>query len=153
MVRMRTVLVIPDLKYDRNFLHSVRTAEAMGCTEIVMLKGKKKGRIFPRGSMGAWKHLKVIRFKTEQEIIDYLNTEKLKVVCIENKEDSIPLNKYNFPANVALIMGHENLGVNPQFLRYYKSVIIPQSGLVGCLNTCVAMSIVLWERYKQRLKI
>jgi len=150
---MRTVLVIPNLKYDKNLLHSIRTAEAFGVTEICLMSNRNLDKIFPKGSMKAYRHMTIKRFDNYDDLITYLVGERLKIVCIENTDNAIPLNKYIFPSNVALIMGHENMGVSDILLHKYNSVIIPQYGLVGCLNTCVAMSIVMYERFKQRLKV
>jgi tRNA G18 (ribose-2'-O)-methylase SpoU len=149
---MRTILVIPNLKFYKNYLYILRSAEALGVTELNIMKGINFRKV-PKGTMKAHRHIKKIYFNALEEITNYLIKEKVRIICVENIPNATPLNKFVFPPNCAIVMGHENLGVPKEFINYYQSVIIPQYGLVRCLNTTVAMSIVLWERFKQGLRI
>ena len=149
---MRTVIVIPNLKYSRNYLFALRTAEAFGVTEIISTRRLTK-KLVPSGAMSTYKHIKMTVLKSQNDIIQYLNDEKLHPICIENTSNAKSLLKFKFPPNIALILGHEKLGVPSDFIKKYQSIRIPQFGLVSCLNTSVALAIVLWERFKQQLKI
>jgi len=150
---MRTILIIPNLKYEHNLYNAIRSGEAFGITEVWIPYGKKLSKIFPQGARKAYKHIKINRFKTDEEVANYLVKEKIKPICIENSKDSVSILNFNFPADIALIMGHENLGVSPFYTLKYKSVRIPQFGVMNCLNTYVAMSIIMYERFKQGLKV
>jgi len=79
--------------------------------------------------------------------------QRIKIVSIENDDDSVSLCKFKFPDNVALVVGHERVGIPKEFMDNSIHVRIPQYGLMKCLNTAIASSIVLYERFKQRLKI
>ena len=150
---MRTILVIPELKYPHNGLQSLRSAEAFGCSEICIVRGKKLIYRLPKGEMRAHKHMKISIFHSNEDILNYLIKERIKIMCIENSKDALLLGHFTFPTKLALIMGHENQGVPEEFLNNYRAIKIPQFGVMGCLNTTVAMSIVLYERFKERLKI
>jgi len=149
---MKTILVIPPLKYNCNFWGALRTAEAFGVTELCFIGYINLNRI-PKGSMKTYKHIKVSNFNTVEECMDYLISKNIKIISIENSDNSILLNRFIFPANIALVMGHERLGVPDYILNRTIALKIPQFGLVKCLNTTVSISIVLYERFKQKLKI
>ena len=150
---MRTILVIPELKFNKNMIASIRTAEAFGVTELCFIGNPNLSSWkIQHITKGGLKHIPKKKFTHIEECINYLIGERINIVCIENIENAHTLGDYKFPANVALIMGHESLGVDKELLKY-DVVRIPQYGLMRCLNTSVAMSIVLWERFKQRLLI
>lgn len=150
---MKTHLVIPELKFDKNLYTAIRSAEAFGATELDLIGNHNlntwKAKHLARGGE---KHISIKRFKSSEECIDYLIKNRLKIICIENSTDAKCLMDYKFPANIALVMGHERLGVPESFREFFINVKIPQYGLVKCLNTSVAASIVLYERFKQKLK-
>jgi len=148
---MRTAIVIPNIGFSRNQQAILRTAEAFGVSEICVLGDiKLSGN---RISRGAQRHIKISHFKNEEECINYLIKNRYKLISIENDDDSYSLPGFKFPARVALIAGHERLGVPKEFLDASKHIRIPQFGLMKCLNTSIATSIVLYERFKQGLKI
>lgn len=154
---MRTALIVPDMKYVKNIANSFRSAEAFGVNEILLIGDEnmklleKKRRVMSH-AMTYLKHMKTKRFDTHEECIEYLINEGLKIICIENDKKSKSLLGYKFPDDIAFIMGHE-AGVPEEYLKIGEHVRIPQFGLTQCLNTTVAMSIVLYERFKQALKL
>lgn len=151
---MKTHLVIPELKFEKNFYAAIRSAEAFGVTEIDLI-GYHNLKTWNTSHLtkGTANHINIKRFDTPEQCLDYLIGQRLKIVCIENAEKSKSLKDYKFPANIALIMGHEKLGVPDTFTNRYINIRIPQYGLVKCLNTSIATSIVLYERFIQRLSI
>ena len=151
---MKTILVIPDLKFKNNVYSSIRSAEAFGVTELILIgEHKLDGYGFNKVTKGAYKHLNIKRFANEEECLNYLIRNRIKIICIENSTDAFSLKGFKFPANVAFIMGHECLGVPDIFRERFINLKIPQYGLMFCLNTSVAMSIVLYERFSQALKV
>jgi len=152
---MRTVLVIPQLKYRVNLMSVIRTAEAFGVSELCIIGNKnllnkwKVGKVCTK----AFRHIKREFFDDVDDCLNYLLGQRLKILCIENSDNATLLPNYKFPSNIALVMGHENAGVPTELLDMFDVVKIPQYGLVGCLNTSTATSIVLYERFKDKLKI
>jgi len=151
---MKTHLVIPELKFNKNFYTAIRSAEAFGVTELDLIGNHNleswKAQHLARGGQ---KHINIRNFKTSEECLDYLIGNRIKIICIENSENAERLNDFKFPANIALVMGHERLGVPESFKNFFVNVKIPQYGLVKCLNTSIAASIILYERFIQGLKL
>ena len=60
----------------------------------------------------------------------------------------------DFSGPAALIMGSEEDGISPEYLKLADARIrIPIQGQIGSLNVSVATGIVLFEAAKQRLSI
>ena len=149
---MRTILVLPKLKSKINYIAAVRSAEAFGVTEICAVSIRKL-ETFNGTIKGAQRHVKTTYFKNNDDCINYLIKEKIKIICLENCENSHSLLEFKFPANIAVVTGNENTGVPEEYLQVGTMVRIPQFGLVNCLNTAIAVSIVLFERFKSALKL
>jgi len=145
---MKTIVVIPQLGFTRNQQAVIRSAEAFGVTEVCVI-GEFNFSV--KITRGGHKHIKVNRFENSEECLNYLIRQRVKIISIENSKESISLLGFKFPANVALVVGHERIGVPKEFLDNSIHLRIPQYGLMGCLNTSVASSIVIYERFKQRL--
>jgi len=150
---MRTILVIPRLKYDCNFWTAFRSAEAFGVNEIFLIGYDKGNFKIPKSGMKTDRHMALNYFDSVEKCMDNLAYHRISIISIENSGNAIPLSGYRFPANVALVMGNENSGVPRYILNRTIAIKIPQYGLVKCLNTSVAISIILFERFKQRLNI
>jgi len=132
---------------------SIRSAEAFGITELFLIgdidiNTWKVNHI----SKGTIKHIKITKFKDSEQCINYLIKNKINIVVVENTSDSDLITNYEFKSDIAIVMGNECIGVPREFLNY-DIVKIPQYGLCKCLNTTVAVSIVMYERFKQSLKI
>lgn len=149
---MRTILVIPQLGFTRNQQAIMRTAEAFGITEICLV-GDRIFEFSSRITRGGHKHIGIKRFDTQEKCLNYLIGQRINLISIENCDESESIVDFEFPANIALIVGHERVGVPQEFLDNSIHLRIPQFGLMKCLNTSVSCGIVLYERFKQKLKI
>lgn len=149
---MRTILVIPKLKREANYATAIRSAEAFGVTELCFIGITEIPNYIKRGCLQTQQFIKTSFFETNQDCIKYLYKEHVSIICIENSEDAQLITDFRFRPNTAFVMGME-LGVADDFLSVGKHLKIPQFGVVNCLNTSVASSIILYERFKQNLKI
>ena len=149
---MRTILVIPKLKRETNYATAIRSAEAFGVTELCFIGINEVPNYIKRGCIQTQKYIKTKFFETNQDCINYLLKERISIICIENSDDAQLITNFQFRPNTAFVMGME-LGVADDFLNIGKHLKIPQFGTVHCLNTSIASSIVLYERFKQNLRI
>lgn len=150
---MRTIVVIPKLNRNSNYATAIRSAEAFGVTELLFTGIIEIPSNIKRGSIQTTQYIKTLFFKTDQECINYLQKQqKIMIIIIENSKDAELLTSFQFKPNIALIMGTEK-GVPLIYQQLGTHVKIPQFGVVNCLNTSIASSIILYERFKQNLKI
>jgi len=82
---------------------------------------------------------------TQTPPLDALREEGYQIVALEQSEQSIPLTKYSLRQPVALIIGEEVNGIEPQLLAECDDVIeISQYGRKESLNVSVAAGIALY---------
>jgi len=69
-----------------------------------------------------------------------------RVVAIELTSDATPLPLADLSGDIALVIGHEDRGVNPATLAVCDEIaFIPQLGKVGSLNVATAAAIAIYE--------
>jgi tRNA G18 (ribose-2'-O)-methylase SpoU len=147
---MKTGVILGHLKFNINEGTILRTAEAFGISNIFLL-----GKISFTGSQGADRHLLFHKFKELNPMLDYLYENSFNVVCIEDDGDSIDYTSAKYPKNPVFVSGHENLGI-PEDIKNFSSLKIKieqDNTYVKCLNTSVAMGIILSDFYNKRRKI
>jgi len=76
--------------------------------------------------------------------------ENIQIVAIEQDPRSIPFTKADYSFPIALVVGHETLGVSPEVLEQADyTVEIPMWGVNKSLNVMVSLGIVLYEVMRQ----
>jgi tRNA G18 (ribose-2'-O)-methylase SpoU len=95
----------------------------------------------------AWEHV-----EDTLTLIEKLRREKIKVLAIEQAENSTKLNTF-FPQKgekYAIVMGHEVNGVQQEVVNASDLCIeIPQLGTKHSLNISVTTGIVLWDLFQK----
>ena len=85
-----------------------------------------------------------------KETIDYLKKSGLQIIAATEKTDDYYY-KTDFLAPTAIIMGSEEDGVSPEYIRLSDhKVKIPLSGDIESLNVSVACGVILYEAIRQR---
>jgi tRNA G18 (ribose-2'-O)-methylase SpoU len=85
------------------------------------------------------------------DLVYQLQKENIKVFLIEQTDDSVFLNQFQFSKEkMAIVLGNEVFGVTEELLPICTGAIeIPQHGTKHSLNVTIAAGIVLWEYLKQ----
>lgn len=86
--------------------------------------------------------------KTAKEAINnlQLTVNNLRVIAIEQDEKSILYDKADYGFPVALVVGHESLGVSKEVLDISDQIVeIPMWGVNKSLNVVVSLGIVLYK--------
>lgn len=93
-----------------------------------------------------WKFIKPAEF-TNEIPDDY------KVIFIETTEQSGNIFEFSFPEKIALVIGNEVTGIRKELLdKPFHRLYIPIPGPISSLNTTHALSITLFEWYRQMVK-
>lgn len=85
-------------------------------------------------------------------LIQKLKESKIKVVAIEQTENSVMLQNFNISKDekIAIIFGNEVKGVQQQAVNLCDaSIEIPQFGTKHSLNISVSVGVVLWDLFKK----
>ena len=105
-----------------------------------------------KGCMHCHRHMLVKKFKNIEKFLDYCQEHHYNLVAAELTKKSSNIVKVNYPESPIFVTGHEKTGVPEEILKKAKMVVkIPQVGLSNCLNTGVAMGIMVYDWFKKEV--
>ena len=82
----------------------------------------------------------------EEPPLDGLKALGYRLVALEQDQRSIPLNSYHTPNKVALLLGEEVHGIEPELIKQCDDIIeIPMVGQKESFNVSVATGIALYQ--------
>ncbi|MCF8365169.1 MAG: 23S rRNA (guanosine(2251)-2'-O)-methyltransferase RlmB [Bacteroidales bacterium] len=146
------ILILDGVTDVRNFGAIARTAEIAGVHGILFpTQGSAQiNADAMKTSAGALNNIPVCRTKNLSQSIDYLKNCGLQLVAASEKAET-SLYKVNFIAPTAIIMGSEEDGVSPAYLKKCDhQVRIPMKGKTASLNVSVASALLVYEVLRQR---
>lgn len=80
------------------------------------------------------------------DVINNLKKEKVNIVALEQAKNSINYCETNYSKPLAIIVGHERLGVNKKVLNLSDQIVeIPMNGVGKSLNVATATGIILYK--------
>lgn len=146
------LLILDRITDVRNFGAIARSAECSGVHGIV-IPSRGSAQINSdavKTSAGALNYIPICREENLKNTITYLKDSGLQIVACTEKTD-IPIYDFDFKVPVAILMGSEEDGISPEYLkRAHASVKIPITGHVQSLNVSVAAGMALYEVIRQR---
>ncbi|MDH5380817.1 MAG: 23S rRNA (guanosine(2251)-2'-O)-methyltransferase RlmB [Cyclobacteriaceae bacterium] len=148
------ILILDRVTDIRNFGAIVRTAECTGVDAIVIpARGSAAlNADAMKTSAGALNYVPVCRSPYLIDDINYLKNSGLTLIGMTEKTDK-GLYDLQISGPVALIMGSEEDGISPEYLKACDYLAkIPILGEIGSLNVSVAAGVALYEITRQRLK-
>lgn len=139
----------------------MRTADFLGYTDIVLIgysgvdfdmKGEKV--LHPKlekTALGAEERIKSIFVEDAEELLFFAKEKNLKIVSIEQSENSVLLEDWGLPeGDVLIVLGHETKGVSDDILKISDEVVeIKRIGKKHSLNVATTAGIVLYEIKKK----
>ncbi|MBC5773951.1 23S rRNA (guanosine(2251)-2'-O)-methyltransferase RlmB [Pontibacter sp. KCTC 32443] len=150
------LLILDRITDVRNFGSIARNAECMGVDAIVIPSrgGAQINADAMKTSAGALNLVPVCREPNLKDTINYLKDYGVQIVaCTEKTEDNITDYPVDFSGPTAIIMGSEEDGISPEYLkRADVKLRIPLMGQIGSLNVSVATGIILYEAMSQRFR-
>ncbi|MDK2821353.1 MAG: methyltransferase, TrmH family [Clostridia bacterium] len=148
-----SLIVVADGIQDPGNLGTIwRTALGAGAKGLVLTHGSVDpfNPKVVRSAMGATFKLPVVTDKKPKELVEKLFSAGLKVV-VADVGASVPLWQVDLTEPLALVVGNENKGPDPELTAAASGrVIIPMVGPLESLNVSVAAAILLYETVRQR---
>lgn len=75
-----------------------------------------------------------------------LKIKDIQIVAVEQDRKSIPYDKFDYKFPIALVVGHETTGINPEVLKLCDAVVeLPMFGVNISLNVMVSLGIILYK--------
>ncbi len=97
-------------------------------------------------SLGTQRYLPWSTHEASAEALAAARGDGYFLLGLELAEGSLPLHVVGLPADVCIVLGHEDRGLAPATLRHCDAVaFIPQLGRVGSLNVAHAAAIAVYE--------
>ncbi|BBB92837.1 MAG TPA: RNA methyltransferase [Methylomusa anaerophila] len=130
----------------------IRTADAAGCTGVVMLKGSVD--VFctkaTRAAMGSLFHLPIVEGIAPEELVPKLHQNGI-LLYVTSLEGANMYYEANFRMPAAIMFGNEGSGISRELLDIAQTRLnIPLYGKAESLNVSVAAGIILYEAVRQR---
>ena len=146
------VLVLDRITDVRNFGAIARTAECAG-VDTILIPEQNAAAINAdaiKTSAGALHKITVCRTWNLKLAIQFMKDSGIQLVgCTEKTQDNMYKPDYTPPT--AIIMGSEEDGVSPEFLKMCDArAKIPMAGKIASLNVSVATGVILYEALRQR---
>ncbi len=140
-------LILPNIRSAHNVGAMFRTADACAVDQIFLVGYTP---VPPRPdiakvALGAETWMKWKQYKNLKTLVKNLQKKGIMLVALEKTESSqdISLSKFQFP--LALIVGNEVDGVDPEVLKLCdQTVHIPMLGKKGSLNVSIAAGIAMY---------
>ncbi|XP_050313876.1 probable methyltransferase TARBP1 isoform X2 [Anthonomus grandis grandis] len=149
------VLIASLISKPQNLGGLSRTCEVFGIRDITFNDAKViNDKEFKSLSMSSEGWINAIEVKEVdlREYVGSLRSEGFYVIGAEQTAGSEPLNKFQFPRKLALILGNEKTGIPADVIPLLdKCLEIPQFGQTRSLNVHVAGATFIWEYAKQHL--
>jgi 23S rRNA (guanosine2251-2'-O)-methyltransferase len=146
------ILVLDRITDVRNFGAIARTAECAG-VDVIIIPEQNAAAINAdaiKTSAGALHKITVCRTWNLKLAIQFMKESGIQLVgCTEKTQDMMYKPDYTPPT--AIIMGSEEDGVSPEFLKMCDArAKIPMAGKIASLNVSVATGVILYEAIRQR---
>ena len=146
------ILVLDRITDVRNFGAIARTAECAGVDAIIIPEQNAAAINADaiKTSAGALHKITVCRTWNLKLALQFMKDSGIQLVgCTEKTQDNMYKPDYTPPT--AIIMGSEENGVSPEFLRMCDArAKIPMAGKIASLNVSVATGVILYEALRQR---
>ncbi|HLP10636.1 MAG TPA: RNA methyltransferase [Flavobacteriales bacterium] len=147
------IVVLDNIRSHHNVGSIFRTADAFAF-EAIYLCGYTPvppHREIHKTALGATESVNWKKFETTLDAVNELKQQGYSVICIEQTEHKIMLDKFKKDSTkkYALVFGNEVEGVEQEVINASDAVVeIPQFGTKHSLNISICAGIVMWEFYK-----
>jgi len=149
----RLALVLDGLGTPANVGAIVRSAAAYRVDDV-WLAGATPDLDAPgvgRTALGTDRYVTARRSVTGADAVAAARAAGYRVVGIELADDAVPLHDVELPADVCLVVGHEDHGLSKGALEACDAVAyLPMLGRVGSLNVATAAAIAMYEVRRRR---
>lgn len=150
-VKRSDIYIILDNVLDTYNIGSIfRLADAVAAKKIYLCGGTETppNHRIKKSSINTTEIVDWEYAESTAELIRKLKIEnsKLKIVAIEQTNNSISYNQFGYTFPIALVVGHESFGVSSEVLELCDGVVeLPMYGINKSLNVVVSLGIVMYN--------
>ena len=148
------IIILDNVRSLNNVGSVFRTADAFRVKHIYLcgITANPPHKDIQKTALGSTDSVDWSYAENTQSIVKKLQAEKVKVIAIEQAENSTKLQSFvpQKKTTYALVFGHEVKGVSQDVVSDCDGVIeIPQYGTKHSLNVAVSSGVVLWDLFSK----
>ncbi len=146
---MRIHIVLDNIRSCFNVGSIFRSADGAGSVEKIYLCGMTTDIDNPKldkTALGATEMIPSEHYDTTIEALEELKEQDIPIYSVELTDDADDFQKVEYPEEVALVFGHEKMGISDEVLRYTdRRIFIPMRGKKESLNVANCATTILYE--------
>ena len=152
--KLPLIVILDNIRSLNNIGSVFRTSDAFLIEKIYLcgITAKPPHKDIHKTALGATESVDWHYEENSLNLIPVLKKSGVKIVSIEQAEDSTPLQDFKIDKNLkyALVFGNEVKGVQQEVVTASDFCVeIPQFGTKHSLNISVTCGIVLWDLFKK----
>ena len=141
--RLPCAVAIDNPDKEMNIGNLIRTAHTFLCGEIILIGSASYGGA---GSHGIERYERMRHFPDRDRFLRWLPESGYASIAVEIHPEAQRLDRFEFPERPLFLLGNELHGLDERLLAACEhKLMIPQFGLVPCLNVNISCSLVLYE--------
>jgi TrmH family RNA methyltransferase len=146
------IVVLDGLQDPGNVGTIIRTAEAAGCSGVIMTK--KTADLFSckvvRATMGAVFRLPIVNGASPESVVEFAKSRGL-IIKATALDGAAEYYRADMTEPLLLVLGNEGSGVSEYFLaNAAERLFIPMRGGAESLNVAAAAAVLIYEAVRQR---
>lgn len=148
----RPIIIADDIRTPENMGSIIRLGANIGAEKVIFISEKAtefKNFKINKTASGAAEKINwqiVENFRIAKDLLP----ENYNMIALETSEDSKSIFEIKFPEKVVFVIGNEVKGIKPEILQQInKQLYIPIPGPISSLNVTHALSVALFEWYRQ----
>lgn len=146
---MEIHIVLDNIRSVFNVGSIFRSADGAGSVKKIYLCGMTSDIDNPKlekTALGAIDMVPSEHYDTTEEALDEIREQNIPIYSVELTEDGEDFQKVHYPKKVALVFGHEKMGVGEDILEDSdKKIYVPMRGRKESLNVANCATAVLYE--------
>jgi tRNA G18 (ribose-2'-O)-methylase SpoU len=150
-IKRNPIYFILDNVYDTYNIGGIfRLADALAISKMYLcgMSDIPPNPKIKKSSIGTYKVVPwIYKNKTEEAIAELRKEiEKIKIIAVEQDENSISFENEKYPLPIALVFGNETSGISCEVLKQVDSTVeIPMFGINKSLNVIISAAIVSYQ--------
>ncbi len=153
-VKKNEIYIVLDNVLDTYNIGAIfRLADAVAAKKVIMC-GESETPPHTRIKKASINTTEWVSWEHEESALEAINKLRrdvpgIKVLSVEQNDDSVSYDQYDYQFPLALVVGHESTGVTKEVMENSDAILeIPMHGVNISLNVMVSLGIVLFEALK-----
>ena len=146
---MQIHIVLDNIRSVFNVGSIFRSADGAGSVKKIYLCGMTSDIDNPKlekTALGATDMVPSEHYDTTEEALEEIRSENIPIYSVELTNDAEDFQKVKYPEKIALVFGHEKMGVEEEILKNSdKRIFIPMRGKKESLNVANCATTILYE--------